>query len=320
MSEAASDKKQLCPYCGGESTDPKQCAHCRGLFEPLSRQASQNAMGPWFVRDEANPFRPGCSYPTLRLLATRGKIGPMTVLRGPPTRQFWMHARNVPGVGHLFGECHACRAIVQRGDAQCGKCGASFLVDDDRQYLGLADVRLIPGQASAEEIALAARRASEGSGGGWGGGEQPIRLSTESSGSPGPSAFLAPRPHGGEEPEPIPVLAEPDPVPLPREPVPQPVRMSGEERMAEFDRMRNGQYDRDSGRGSRQRAMLMIVLALAGSGAIMVLVMWVLSVSAVMGKGGGAGGGGAPLQAGVPMNAAPPPLPVIAPNPQPKKP
>lgn len=92
--------------------------------------------------------------------------------------------------------------------------------------------------------------------------------------------------------------------------------------MAEFDRMRNGQDDRESGRGSRQRAMLMIVLALAGSGAIMVLVMWVLSVSAVMGKGGGGSGatpGGAPLQAGVPMNAPPPPLPVIAPNPPQKK-
>ena len=88
--------------------------------------------------------------------------------------------------------------------------------------------------------------------------------------------------------------------------------------MAEFDRQRNG-YDRDSGRGGRQRALIMVVMGLAGAGAIMVIVMWVLSVSAVIGKSG-ATPAGAPLQAGVPMNAAPPPIaPGPVPNPTLKK-
>lgn len=139
----------LCPYCGHASSNRKECDRCRGVFEPLSRQASQNAMGPWYIRDETNPFRPGCSYATIRALVARKRIDADTVLRGPSTRQFWLRARNTPGVAHLLGECHACHKAAADTAALCTHCGASFEVEDDRQFLGLAEVRTLPNTAAA---------------------------------------------------------------------------------------------------------------------------------------------------------------------------
>ncbi len=146
----------ICPYCGHTGSHAAECERCRGLFEPLSRQASQNAMGPWYIRDEQNPFRPGCSYATLRMLTLRKRIGLDTILRGPSTRQFWMQARGTPGVAHLLGVCHACGRAVGADDRLCVGCGASFEVEEDRQFLGLAEARPLPGQADAREIARAA--------------------------------------------------------------------------------------------------------------------------------------------------------------------
>lgn len=137
----------LCPYCGHEQPNhgATQCAACRGLFEPLSRQATQNAMGPWQIRDEANPFRPGCSYDTLRALALRGKIDADTAIRGPSTRQFWQRAGETQGVAHLFGRCHACRARARVSDSLCQTCAASFAPPADRQRLNLLPVRPLTG-------------------------------------------------------------------------------------------------------------------------------------------------------------------------------
>jgi len=73
----------LCPYCGNISADPRRCDRCSGYFDPLSRQATQNAMGPWYIRDLTAPFRPGCSYETLRDLIRRGKITRESIIRGP---------------------------------------------------------------------------------------------------------------------------------------------------------------------------------------------------------------------------------------------
>lgn len=146
----------LCPYCGHVSLNPSRCEHCKGLFDPLSKQASQNAMGPWFIRDAANPFRPGCSFETLRQLIQRGKVTATTVLRGPTTRQFWMHARAAPGVANLLGECHACHRAARPEASGCDHCGAPFSVATDREFLGLAPVHLLPGMAPPETIAQAA--------------------------------------------------------------------------------------------------------------------------------------------------------------------
>lgn len=146
-------KLPLCPYCGHVTGNTRQCECCKGLLDPLSKQASQNAMGPWFVRDVANPYKPGCSYETVRQLVLRGRIGPETIVRGPSTRQFWMHARHVPGVAHLLGRCHNCQSPTTGAAAKCASCGASFEVSTDRQQLGLGGVHLLPGHAAPEVIA-----------------------------------------------------------------------------------------------------------------------------------------------------------------------
>ncbi len=146
----------ICPYCGHLSLNTHQCDRCKGLLDPLSRQASQNAMGPWFIRDEANPFRPGCSFDTLGQLVMRGRVTRDSVLRGPTTRQFWTSARNTPGVANLLGECHACHASVSPRDTACPSCAAVFPAATDRQHLGLAPVHLLPGHAAPDAIAATA--------------------------------------------------------------------------------------------------------------------------------------------------------------------
>jgi hypothetical protein len=122
-------------------------------MDPLSRQASQNAMGPWFVRDDLLPHRPGCSYETLKVLVAKGRVDRESILRGPSTRQFWARATNVPGVAHLLGECHACHARAASDSVRCQACAAAFDCSMDRQALGLAPVRLLPGHTAPEEIA-----------------------------------------------------------------------------------------------------------------------------------------------------------------------
>jgi hypothetical protein len=143
----------VCPYCGHESPNQSRCEQCKGLMDPLSRQASQNAMGPWFIRDESAPFRPGCSYETLRALVAKGRVTRRSIIRGPSTRQFWTRASSVPGVAHLLGECHACHTSVTADFARCPACAAEFDCSMDRQSLGLAPIRLLPGHAAPEEIA-----------------------------------------------------------------------------------------------------------------------------------------------------------------------
>lgn len=137
----------ICPYCGHAQAPADDCASCRGLFEPLSKQATQNAMGPWRIRDEASPFRPPCSYQTLQSLIKRARIGPDSVISGPTTRQFWARAADTPGVAHLLGQCHHCHTAADPSDALCTDCGASFLVDEDRNFLGLSPVRPLGPQA-----------------------------------------------------------------------------------------------------------------------------------------------------------------------------
>ena len=127
--QPATDQQRLpalCPYCGhGHSLAPGkprplQCEACKGRFEPLSRQATQNAMGPWQIRDPDNPFRPPCSYETIVRLAQRGRITPTTIVRGPTTRQFWSYARDTPRVAAVPGQCHACRQAIAAGEKRGG--------------------------------------------------------------------------------------------------------------------------------------------------------------------------------------------------------
>lgn len=109
----------------------------------MSQQATQNAMGPWFIRDEQFPFRPGCSYATLVRLIERNKIGPETILRGPTTNQFWQLASHTSCVAHLLGVCHQCGSAVKPTDKECPHCHIHFLYRSDRQALGLMPVHAL---------------------------------------------------------------------------------------------------------------------------------------------------------------------------------
>lgn len=131
----------LCPYCGLVQQVTARCSGCKGLLDAESRQATQNAMGPWYVRNQAAAHHPGCSYPTLRELVRRGKVTRETILRGPTTAQFWNMAANTPGVAVLLGECHACHQTAREDEYLCRHCGVVLTPRTDRQHLGLAALR-----------------------------------------------------------------------------------------------------------------------------------------------------------------------------------
>lgn len=156
----------LCPFCGSVTPGADRCASCKGYFDPLSRQATQNHMGPWFVRDERSPHRPGCTFETITRLIDSGQITLDTVIRGPSTRQFWMLARHTPGIAHRLGACHNCRTPVGKDAFQCPSCHAAFTTDRDRQHLGLGPARPLPGQGPPEVLAMQAGPAHV-AGGGW---------------------------------------------------------------------------------------------------------------------------------------------------------
>ncbi len=143
----------ICPYCGEEVGGAAQCAECKGMLDPLSRQASQNAMGPWSLRDASCPFRPAFSFETLRVMIARGRVNTTSILRGPSTRQFWLRAGQVPGVANLLGVCHVCQASATPSETACASCGATFEIETDRQFLGLSPTRLLPGHATPEQVA-----------------------------------------------------------------------------------------------------------------------------------------------------------------------
>lgn len=155
----------VCPYCGTVTPDSGRCSSCTGRFDPLSRQATQNQMGPWSIRDDRQPHRPGCTYETIAKLIQQGSISGETVLRGPTTRQFWTLARHTPGIAHLLGRCHSCQAEVQVDAFACRVCHAAFSSERDRQHLGLGPSRPLPGQGLPEVLAMRAEPASLPAGG-----------------------------------------------------------------------------------------------------------------------------------------------------------
>ncbi|MBI1371480.1 MAG: hypothetical protein GC159_01780 [Phycisphaera sp.] len=128
----------LCPYCGQIQQQADQCVACKGIFEPLSRCASQISMGPWYMVMPKRPFMPGFSYDVLKDMVKRGRIKADTPVRGPGTNQLWAYAARAPGVAHLLGKCYACDMDITPGQPACPGCKTSFPTEFDRNKLGLA--------------------------------------------------------------------------------------------------------------------------------------------------------------------------------------
>ncbi|MBL9149017.1 MAG: hypothetical protein JNM94_10025 [Phycisphaerae bacterium] len=152
---------ELCPFCGEPREDADdavapngtpRCRACLAFLDPLSRQVTQNHMGPWFIRDATRPFYPGVAYDVLVGLIARGDIGRDTAIRGPGTGQFWMRAAVAPGVAHLLGSCHACGAEASRGAERCRTCGVYFPRYPDRERLGLVVDERLSAFAPNEEL------------------------------------------------------------------------------------------------------------------------------------------------------------------------
>lgn len=146
----------ICPFCGSVTPDTGRCKSCSARFDPLSRQATQNQMGPWTIRDEQSPFRPGCTYETLLRLIDQGVVRLDSVIRGPSTRQFWTLARHTPSVAHRLGVCHNCQTEVDPDAFMCPSCQASFSSERDRQHMGLGPSRVLPGQGDAQKLVASA--------------------------------------------------------------------------------------------------------------------------------------------------------------------
>ena len=135
---SAPPQRILCPYCGTKTPATEdRCGACGGFFDELSRRVTQQHMGPWFIREPEQPFRPGCSFTVIAKQVERGKITTKTVLKGPTTRQFWAMAASVPGVANLLGVCHSCSASVSKIAQSCPTCGAAFPKPITRDELGL---------------------------------------------------------------------------------------------------------------------------------------------------------------------------------------
>jgi len=175
----------LCPYCGNTQNEPEdRCDSCGGFFDGLSLKVTQEHMGPWFMRDRHNPFRPGMSYDVLKREIEKGRIRPTTIIKGPTTRQFWSVARNVPGVAHLVGYCHACGAHVKANDDNCSECGEVFFAPKLRDNLGLAPL--------GADVQAKRKLSADGAfAGGKPGEQKPAAASAAAPAAAGPPSYAA---------------------------------------------------------------------------------------------------------------------------------
>ena len=127
----------VCPFCGELQKESKVCQVCQKLHYPRGVMLAEAEMGPWWIRREKYPFRPGLKYDNFIDLVRTGEINTKTIIRGPTTKQLWKIAGRVQGIAHLLGRCHACGEEVKPTALSCGGCSAQFFVYRDRNNLGL---------------------------------------------------------------------------------------------------------------------------------------------------------------------------------------
>ena len=126
-----------CPLCGETQYEQSVCKQCAARLDPDGLLLAEASFGPWYLRDEDQPFSPGMTYDILIRKVRDGVIENYTLLRGPTTRQLWKVANRVPGIAHLLGRCHACREHIDPKSLSCTTCGEAFGGYRDRNNLGL---------------------------------------------------------------------------------------------------------------------------------------------------------------------------------------
>ncbi|MDP7008623.1 MAG: hypothetical protein QGI78_03530 [Phycisphaerales bacterium] len=126
-----------CPLCGETQYEQSTCRQCEGALDPDGLLLAEASFGPWYVRDEQNPFAPGMTYDILVQRVRTQTIHPYTLVRGPTTRQLWIVAKRVPGIAHLLGRCHKCDEHVDAQERGCPFCKTAFGGYRDRDSLGL---------------------------------------------------------------------------------------------------------------------------------------------------------------------------------------
>ena len=126
-----------CPLCGETQYEQSVCKQCGGSLDPNGLLLAEASIGPWFVRDEANPFSQGMTYDILLKKLEDKIIHKYTLVRGPTTRQLWKVAKYVPGIAHLLGRCHKCKSHVDPTIRACSSCGEAFGGYRDRNNMGL---------------------------------------------------------------------------------------------------------------------------------------------------------------------------------------
>lgn len=133
----------LCPYCGKKQPTARRCSACGGHFDRWSLAATHNEMGPWFIRDDANPHFVGLGYDAIVAMIQSHELDRDAAVRGPTTGQYWMLARRVPGLAHHFGRCHNCQSPVDPASPRCRACEAVPPAPPSRNHFGLPPITAV---------------------------------------------------------------------------------------------------------------------------------------------------------------------------------
>jgi hypothetical protein len=113
----------VCPFCGHISEiGTATCKHCGLENSHITRTATRNKIGPWYVWQARNPSAPGMNWATLIALIKKGRVTPRSIMRGPTTGQLWRFAARVKGVSREFGVCWHCAASIQSSARVCPAC------------------------------------------------------------------------------------------------------------------------------------------------------------------------------------------------------
>jgi hypothetical protein len=115
----------VCPFCGTLAINADDlCTRCGMQNTPVTRKATIDRMGPWFVLQSRNPAAPGMKFNTLKALAAKGRIRSRSVVRGPTTDQLWTFASQVRGLSRELGICWTCSAEIPKTSVSCPHCAA----------------------------------------------------------------------------------------------------------------------------------------------------------------------------------------------------